>query len=98
VDSLFFFLFQTYIHLLSDKLTKAAEQMGRHRIAFINGGDPRPAYSNGGTAICYGTEEVVTLGRKEDDMGRYERWERLGGRDESPGCSKVIRGEVGAPV
>jgi hypothetical protein len=44
--------------------------------------------------MCYGTEGVVTLDRKEDEMGRYERWERLGGRDESPRCRMVIRGRL----
>ncbi|ETI22298.1 hypothetical protein G647_06371 [Cladophialophora carrionii CBS 160.54] len=92
------FLFQTYNQLLPDELAKAAQQMGRHWITFINGGDPWPAYSEGECAMCYGPEEVVLLGRKEDGMGRYERWETLGGTDEWPRCSMIIRGEIASPV
>ncbi|EXJ58735.1 hypothetical protein A1O7_06165 [Cladophialophora yegresii CBS 114405] len=92
------FLFQTYNHLLPDKLAEAAQQMGRHWINFLNGGDPWPAYSEGESSMCYGPEEVALLGRKEDDMGRYERWENLGGTDEWPRCSMIIRGEVASLV
>jgi len=91
------FLFQTYSHLLSEKLAKAAEQMGNHWISFINGGDPWPAYSEEGTAMCYGPDQVTASSRHEDEMCRYERWEKFGGGDEWSKCSMIIRGESAAP-
>ncbi|OQV09129.1 hypothetical protein CLAIMM_13293 [Cladophialophora immunda] len=93
------FLFQTYNHLLPDKLAKAVEQMGRHWITFINGGDPcSPTMRERESAMCYGSETMAALNRKEDEMGRYECWEKLGGNDDWSRCSMAIRGEVDPPA